>query len=179
LETPHPVRPSLVTDTFELNEESASGPEPSLTSLGFQFALCRVARASGPDVRHVPLPGDAPALALQFPALLENTDLTRVTAVTRTIWSTSRGRVRTSSLVLSVRPEAVARFQAAVQPVLDHGDRVALVLHGEVIGVLTLSAPVTGDEVSVDSAALLSPGEEAEPVAQTRNLARQINATLS
>ncbi|WP_414660449.1 hypothetical protein [Horticoccus sp. 23ND18S-11] len=168
-----------MTNAFELNEESPSGPEPSLTSLGLQFALCRVARASGPDVHHVPLPGDAPALALQFPALLENTDLTRVTAVTRTIWSTSRGRVRTSSLVLSVRPEAMARFQAALQPVLNHDDQVALVLHGEVIGVLTLPAPVSGDEVSIDGAALLAPGEEVDPVGQTRNRARQINATLS
>lgn len=164
---------------FDVNEASASGPEPSLTALGIPFALCRVADGSGPDVRHVPLPGESPALALEFPPLLENTDLHRVTAVTRTMWSTSRGRVRTTSLVLAFRPEAVTRLQAALQPRRDPGERVALVLHGEVIGVLALAAPVAAGELSIDGTALLLPGEEeADPVAQTRNRARQINATL-
>ena len=56
-------------------------------------------------------------------------------------------------------------------------DRLAIVVNGEVVGVLMPLRPLTSDEFTID-ASFFSSGTEEEKASDTRVLAQQIKSTL-
>lgn len=142
---------------------------------GLEF--CIVSRAPGTDVESRLVTGTDNTLLVNLPPAISSFDLKQARAATSSSWYLLSGNHRTSTLLLSLKPEAQARVQAAIRSVIDRGDRLAILLDGEVIGVLVLSHQLEGAEIAID-ASFFSAGTEKEKEVETRTLARKINATL-
>ena len=151
--------------------------EPTTETFRRGFELCVVARdaANGNVSAVASSTGDT--VLINLPAALSSSDLKRVRAITKSSWYVLSGSHRTSTLLLKLKPSASARFQATLGGVISHGDQVAMLLNGEVIGMLLFQRQLTGEEIAID-ASFFSEGTEKEKETVTRSLARQISSTL-
>lgn len=168
---------SLMLDTEALPGCCAWDREPTTEIFRRGFELCVVARDDGEGTVVPAASSIGTDVLVSLPAVLSSSDLTRATAVTKSAWYVLSGSHRTSTLSLKLRPGAAARFQVAVGEMIGRGDRVALLLDREVVGVLRFQHALTGDELAID-ASFFCEGTEREKEACTRSFARQINSTL-
>lgn len=138
-----------------------AGHEAALPAHSVTFELCVV----GPD--------GAPT----HPPLLSGGDLTGVKAVTRSAWYVLSGRHSTSQVRLTVRPEAMARWQEGLRRAVSRGDRLALVLDDKVLGVMMVQQAPTDPEFAID-AGFFSTGTEKDKARDATDFARKIHGSL-
>jgi len=141
------------------------------------FELCLVASVADSDAVPRPVRGRSDTVLVTAPPLLSGADLSRVKAVTRSAWYILSGRHSTSQVVLTVRPEALARWQEASRLAVSRGDRLALVLDGEVIAVIVVPQIPEGRDFAID-AGFFSTGTEREKARDSTTLAKQVRAAM-
>jgi len=153
------------------------GRETTAETFRRGFELCVVAHdAHGEGVSRA-LSTTGAALLVSLPALLSSSDVKRAKAVTKSSWYVLSGSHRTSTLLLKLKPETMGRVHQAIDRVVHRGDQVAILLDGEIVGVLVFQHALNGGEIAID-ASFFSDGTEKEKELETRRLAQQINATL-
>lgn len=146
-------------------------------SNGNTFELCTVARDQESDVVSRRVSRGSATLLVKLPPVLSSHDLKRAKAVTKSSWSILSGGHRSSSLVLTLKPEAVLQFQKAIDSAIRRDERLAIVLHGEVLGILLVQHSIPGEDFEIDGS-FFSQGTPEEKERETQTLAREINSTL-
>jgi hypothetical protein len=141
------------------------------------FELCVVSNDSGDQTVSRALDRSGTPFFVHLPSALSSSGLKKAKAVTKSSWYVLSGSHRTSTLLLKLKPAAVSEFHEAITQVVSRGDKVAILLNGEVIGILMFERQPAGDELAID-ASFFSEGTENEKEIETRNLAQQINSTL-
>ncbi len=168
---------SLLVNTTTLWACTAVGHINSGETFRRGFELCLVAHDPGESgvarVHH----RTGQSLLVRLPAAISSSDLKRAKAITKGSWYMLSGNPLTSTLLLKLRSRAVAGFRATLDRVISRGDQIALLLHGEAVGVLMFNRPLAKDEIAID-ASFFSDGTEKEKESDTRHLADQINSTL-
>lgn len=168
---------SFMLNTAALWACTGYGHGAAVESFRRGFELCVVARDANRQGVCCASSASGRALLINLPALLSSSDLKRAKAVSKSSWYVLSGSHLTSTLLLTLKPDAAVRVQAAIERVIGCGDQVAILLHGEIIGVLMFSHSIDGGEIAID-ASFFSDGTEREKELEARQLARQIKATL-
>ena len=167
----------LLVNTATLWACSAIGWENPVRTFRPGFELCVVVRDANEDKVAPAIVRNGQSLLVQLPALLSSSDLKRVRAVTKSSWYLLSGNHRSSTLLLQLKAAAVVSFRAALDRVISRGDRIAILLNGEGVGVLMFNHPLTEDEIAID-ASFFSDGTQKEKEAATHDLAERIKSTL-
>lgn len=141
------------------------------------FELCVVALDADGDGVYRASSAMGRSLLVNLPAIISSSDLKQAKAATENSWYVLSGGHHSSTLLLKLKSGAVARAQKAVERVVARGEQVAILLDGEIVGVLVFQNSLTGSEIAID-ASFFSEGTEKEKGLETRRLAQQINATL-
>lgn len=168
---------SLMPDPSSLWGCSVYNHETSGETFRRGFELCVVARDSAEVTVTKTVSATGDTFLVNLPAALSSSDVSRARAVTKSSWYMLSGSHRTSTLLLKLKSGPAARFRSILAKVVSRGDQIAILLNGEVIGVLMFHHQLTGDEIAID-ASFFSDGTEKEKELDTRNLAQQINSTL-
>jgi len=156
---------------------SAWGRETTTETFRRGFELCVVSSDAGDQTVSRAVSRSGAPLFVHLPAALSSSDLKKAKAVTKSSWYVLSGSHRTSTLLLKLKSAAVSQFQESIHQAVSRGDKVAILLNGEVIGILMFERRPTGDELAID-ASFFSEGTENEKEIETRHLAQQINSTL-
>jgi hypothetical protein len=168
---------SVLLDPSSLWGCTAYSHETSVETFRRGFELCVVARDSTEATVTKAVSSTGDAFLINLPAALSSSDVSRARAVTKSSWYMLSGSHRTSTLLLKLKSGPAAHFRSILAEVISRGGQIAILLNGEVIGVLMFNHQLTGDEIAID-ASFFSDGTEKEKESDTRNLALQINSTL-
>lgn len=168
---------SLLVNTAALWACAASGHGSTAETFRRGFELCVVARDANEGRVTQAISRQGQSLLIKLPAVLSSADLKWAKAVTKSTWFVLSGSHLASTLRLKLKPAAVAGFQATLDRVIGGGDQIAILLNGEVVGVLVFTHRLAADEIAID-ASFFSDGTEEEKESDTQQLAQQIKSTL-
>ncbi len=143
------------------------------------FELAVVPRDPDSTMATRQLPGGSGPVMVVEPPLLSGADLLKVRAVSQSKWYVLSGSHSTTTIVLTLKPDAAIRLAAALDRAVALADNLALVVDGQVIGVMggQLQQGLDQNQLSID-AAFFSTGTQAGRKADAKALARQIQASI-